>query len=466
MKTTYQCSNCLKTTELAYTKLRPQTFACPDCFSVSFINESTTEYAGKLNGKFKNVYAELNETIVYKGKTYYIVGICTKTEKGSYVDWNEYILSDYDGNLIFLAHGSDFNSFLEEVELTPAMQEQLKVGGTINYKTSGYDFDFAQYAQTVAAKGIFFNKIFEESYNRTFQNTYYDTKFLSVEKYNDVTEVFHGEYLNKTSFRKLFVKEREVLYNNNSALKNLTLFFALISLVMGLLHFVLNYNNIDSFTYKNSIVKTNTTVSQFISAPFKVVGNDKKVKLSFISEVQNDLVTLDVSLVNQKTNATYVTETFKHFANIQNHASGNEITFCDVDAGTYHLAFHYSAPTNMLATNYDVDYTIKIGGVSNAWLYIAVILAFLVGYLYYTSIVNRNHIKNVLNFNDMLRYNNHEVFKYAIGIIVVYMIGNFLFISNYTCNSSKVNTELENASYTGNRTHFISRTYSSGASHK
>lgn len=467
MNAKYQCANCHSVTEIAYTKLKPQTFACPVCSSISKINETTTEYAGKITGSFKDIYASLNEIVTYNGRTYHIVGISTKQEKGSYVSWNEYILADTNGDLIFLSHGSDFNSYLTEVPLTAEMAEQAKLGGTLKYKGSGYDFDFAQYALPVAAHGVFFNNILEESYNRTFQHNYNQSQFLSVEKYGDVTEIFFGEYLNKTSFRKLFIKERESIYKNNNVLKNLVLFFALICLVIGGLHYALNYNNVDMVTYTNSIVKANSTSSQFISPPFDVKGEDKKVKLSFVSEVTDPNIALNVSLVNEKTNATHLTETFKHFNNTQNYASGNEVTFCGVDNGSYHLAFHYTANINKPENSYDVDYKITVGGVSQVWLYVSIIITLAAAFFYYYTIVNRNHVNELQNFKDLFTYKNYEPLKYAGIILGLYIFGNYMFISNLTCNSSKVNTELENATYTGNRVHYIARTYSSsGASHK
>ncbi|MEG0915785.1 MAG: DUF4178 domain-containing protein [Myroides sp.] len=467
MNAKYQCANCHSVTEIAYTKLKPQTFACPVCSSISKINETSTEYAGKITGSFKDVYASLNETVTYNGRTYYIVGISTKQEKGSYVSWNEYILADKNGDLIFLSHGSDFNSFLTEIPITTELAEQAKLGGTLKYKGSGYDFEFAQYALPIAAHGVFFNNILEESYNRTFQHNYNQSQFLSVEKYGDVTEVFFGEYLNKTSFRKLFIKERESIYKNNNVLKNLVLFFALICLVIGGLHYALNYNNVDMVTYTNSIVKANSTSNQFISPPFDVKGYDKKVKLSFVSEVTDPDIALNVSLVNEKTNATHLTETFKHFNNSQNYASGNEVTFCGVDNGSYHLAFHYTANINKPENTYDVDYKIIIGGVSQVWLYVSIIITLAAAFFYYYTIINRNHTNELQDFKNVYKYKNYEPLKYAGIILGLYIFGNYMFISNLTCNSSKVNTELENANYTGNRVHYIARTYSSsGASHK
>lgn len=467
MDVQYQCSNCHGVTKIAYTKLKPQTFACPLCSSISRIDSDKTEYIGKITGSFKDVYASLNETVTYSGRTYHIVGISTKQEKGSYVSWNEYILADKNGDLIFLSHGSDFNSYLTEIPLTSEMAEQAKLGGTLKHKGSSYDFDFAQYALPIAAHGVFFNNILEESYNRTFQHNYNQSQFLSVEKYGNITEIFFGEYLNKTSFRKLFIKERESIYKNNNVLKNLVLFFALISLIIGGLHYALNYNNIDMVTYTNNIVKANSTSSQFISTPFTVNGHDKKVKLSFVSEVKDPDIALNVSLVNEKTNTTHLTETFKHFNNSQNYASGNEVTFCGVDNGTYHLAFHYSTNVAKVENSYDVDYKIIVGGVSQVWLYISIIISLAVAFLYYNSIINRNHINELQDFKNVYKYKNYEVLKYAGLILALYIIGNYLFVSNLTCNSSKVNTELENATYTGNRVHYVARTFSSsGASHK
>src|SRR5690606_12053480 len=104
----------------------------------------------------------LNEIVTYNGRTYHIVGISTKQEKGSYVSWNEYILADTNGDLISLSHGSDFNSYLTEVPLTAEMEEQAKLVCTLKYKGSDYDFDCAQYALSVAVHVVFFNIILEE----------------------------------------------------------------------------------------------------------------------------------------------------------------------------------------------------------------------------------------------------------------------------------------------------------------
>lgn len=466
MNVKYQCDYCHSITELAFTQLKPTTFACPQCSSVSKINGVNAEYAGKLTGSFNSIYASLNETITYKGDVYFIVGISTKREKGSYVSWNEYILSSKEGKLIFLAHGNDFNSFLREIAFTPEMEQQSKTGGSLKYERSGYDFDFAQYAEPVAAQGIFFNNILEESYNRTFQNDTHQSRFLSIEKYQDKTEAFFGEYLNKTSFRKLFAKEREILYKANNVLKNILLFAVLISVAVSVLHFLLNYNNLNQVSYTNSIIKNTTTVTQFISPPFEVRGHDKKVKFSFISEVSNPATTVSVSLVNERTNVTYLTETFQHFFNMKNYASGNEITFCNVNEGTYHLAFNYNSTSLNTEHSYDVDYKIMVGGVTLTWLYIIIILLFVLTYFYNQKIVERNDTEKLQSFKDLLIYKNKEALKLGGLILALFIAGNYIFVSNLTCNSSKVNSEIENSTYTGNRVHYISNTYSSGASHK
>lgn len=464
MNAKYQCAACHAVTEIAYTKLAPTTFGCPACSSVSKIENGITSTIAKLTGSFKDVYADLNETVVYNGKTYYIVGISTKQEKGSYVTWNEYILADHNGDLIFLAHGSDFNSYLVEIPLTTEMAEQAKLGGSLKYKTSNYDFDFAQYAQPVAAKGVFFNNILEESYNRTFQNDYYDTQFLSIEKYGDKTEAFFGEYLDKSSFKKLFASQREINYLKSNVSKNIALLFALVSLIMGMLHYALNSNHTDTKTYTGMLLKEPNHHEYVKSGSYTVDKDDQKVTVEFVSETTNANTQLNVALVNEKTNETHLIQGVKHFFNSKNYASSNKVQFCGIDKGTYHLVFA-SNLSDQTQNNIDIDYKIQIGGTTLTWLYVALALLVVTGFIYHYTLVENADLTKIQKLADFIKYKSKQPLLIAFIALVAYCAGNYMFVSNKNCSNSINTSNLEDATYTGSRTHYVHRIYSSG-SHK
>lgn len=460
----YTCPTCSKTTEIPYTKLQPVSFSCPFCLSVASINNGVLTNIGEFKTEINNNYTFIGEKIIFQSKTYHVVGISTKKDTANHTKWNEYIVVDYDGNLFFLSHGSDFNSYLKEFPF-PSISNDVNEGKPFKHNNVNYTFDFFQYAVTDSAQGIFFNSITTEAYLRTYKAEYSESKFISVEKYDDKTEAFEGNYLNSYSFKSLFKQQRELRYLRNNVIKNIALFFALLSFILGILHYVVNYNNVNSYSTQ-SYVTRNHNVDEIVTNSFKITGDDQKLKLDFISEVDKKDVNVAVSLVNEKTNEHLRGGSFIHFFNSSNQASGNQITFCHLNEGDYHFVFSYSQTGTDLNQNYSIDYKTTVGGVSQVSLYIFIAICALVGYLYFETIKNNLKIEETQTFNALLNYNNKTIIFLGFGIIAAFLVANFYFISNYDCNADIKNKELENTTYTGSRNHYVYRTFSSSGSHK
>lgn len=460
----YRCPICSKTTEIPHTKLQPVSFSCPFCLSVANINNGVLSNIGKFTREVENNYTFIGEKIIFQSKTYHVVGISTKKDTSTKEKWNEYIVVDYDGNLFFLSHGSDFNSYLKEFSFS-TIAHNVNEGKTFKHNKTSYSFDFFQYAVTESAQGIFFNNITTEAYLRTYKAEYSETKFVSVEKYDEKTEAFEGNYLDSYSFKSLFEKQREQRYLKNNVIKNIVLFFAILSFILGVLHYVVNYNNVNSYSYESYITRNNF-VKEIVSDSFKIKGNDQKLKLDFISEVDKKDINVIVSLVNEKTNEHFNGGSFIHFFNSKNLASGNQITFCHLNEGDYHLVFTFNEIETELNKNYAIDYKITVGGVSLINLYIFIGICFFAGYIYFEGIKNNLKIKETQTFNALLSYNNKTILFLAAGIIVAFFISNYYFVSNKNCDSNLENRSLENATYTGSRSHFIYQTYSNSGSHK
>lgn len=460
----YTCPTCSKTTEIPHTKLQPVSFSCPFCLSVASINNGVLTNIGRFKNEIDNNYTFIGEKIVFQSKTYHVVGISTKKDTSDNTKWNEYIVVDYDGNLFFLSHGSDFNSYLKEFDFS-TISNDVNEGKPFKRKKTTYVFDFFQYAVTDSAQGIFFNNITTEAYLRTYSGEYDDTKFISVEKYDEKTEAFEGNYINNPAFKSLFSKLREEKYLKNNVIKNIALFFALVSFIMGILHFALNYNNVNSYNY-SAYIEKNQHVNEIVTNSFKITGNDQKLKLDFISEVDKKDINVAVSLVNEKTNEHLRGGNFIHFFNSSNQASGNQITFCHLNEGDYHLVFTYNEIGTDSNQKYAIDYKITVGGVTQIWLYIFIGICIFIGYIYFETIKNNLKIKETQTFNALLKHNHNTIIYLGIGIIAAYVTVNFFFVSNYNCNSNIENKQLENATYTGSRSHYVYRTYSSSGSHK
>ncbi|WP_177761429.1 DUF4178 domain-containing protein [Flavobacterium sp. I3-2] len=460
----YRCPICSKITELPLTKLHPKTFSCPSCLTISKINNYELKFIGQFKEEIENNYTFIGEKIIFQSKTYHVVGISTKRDTSTHEKWNEYIVVDYDGDLFFLSHGSDFNSYLKEFPFKE-IENAVTNGRPLSYKTNTYKFDFHQYAETISAQGLFFNNIKSQAFLRTYYNETNDNQFISVEEYDKKTEAFEGNYINSYTFKSLFEKQREQRYLKNNVIKNIVLFFAILSFILGILHYVVNYNNVNSYSY-DSYITRNNFVKEIVSDSFKIKGNDQKLKLDFISEVDKKDINVIVSLVNEKTNEHFNGGSFIHFFNSKNLASGNQITFCLLNEGDYHLVFTFNEIGTELNKNYAIDYKITVGGVSLINLYIFIGICFFAGYIYFEGIKNNLKIKETQTFNALLSYNNKTILFLAAGIIVAFLISNYYFVSNKNCNSNLENKSLENATYTGSRSHFIYQTYSNSGSHK
>jgi len=460
----YRCLKCGHATTLPQTKLKPETFSCPECKSIFDITDGyTLVYKGSFKGDLNNNYAKLGELITYNKKEYHIVGISTKKENKSHVKWNEYIVADASGDLFFLSHGSDFYSFLQEIQDQEVLNAS-KSSGTIKYKSTNYAFAFESIAETYCAAGLFFNNIFSNVRAKTYDEVNEGYKFLSIENYGPKTETFSGTYLDKGSFKKLFKSQRELSYLKSNTTKNIVLLFALLSLVIGLLHYLLNFNHTDSVSYTSMLTKQPNQYEFVKSGSYKVLKDNQKVTVEFVSETINGNTALNVGLVNEKTNETHIVQGVKHFYNSKNFASSNKVQFCEINKGSYHLVFS-SNLSDQSQNNIDIDYRLTIGGTSQTWLYISLALLVVALLIYNYGILENSDFKQLQTFPSLIKYKNYEPLKISALIIICFCIGNYFFISNKNCSNSINTSQLEDATYTGTRTHFIHRTYSSG-SHK
>ena len=461
---TYQCSQCGTATTLPQTKLKPQTFSCPNCKSIFDITENfALVFKGTFKGDFYKNYANLGELILYKKKEYHIVGISTKKEKNGHEKWNAYIVADANADLFFLSHGSDFYSYLYEIEYH-IIANDVNASVPIKLSNAKYSYAFESYAETFCASGLFFNDIFSDVRAMTFEEENEGYNFISVEQYPAKTEAFFGTYLDKGSFKELFASQREINYIKSNASKNIVLLFALLSVAIGILHFVLNNNHTSSTSYTSMLTKEPNQYEFVKSGSYSVDKDDQKVTVEFISETQNGNTSLNVGLVNEKTNETHIIQGVKHFYNSKNFASSNKVQFCGINKGTYHLVFS-SNLSDQTQNNIDIDYRLTVGGTSLTWLYVTLALLVVTMLLYNYGMLEKADFKLMQNFPDFIKFKKYQPLKMAAVILVGYCVGNYFFVWNKNCANSINTSQLEDASYTGTRSHFIHRTYSSG-SHK
>lgn len=460
----YLCSQCGTETALPYTKLKPETFSCPNCKSIFNINgDFSLSFKDTFKGDFYKNYAKLGELILYKKKEYHIVGISTKKEKNGHEKWNEYIVADTAGDLFFLSHGSDFYSFLQEIEYN-TIANDIKASIPIKYAYANYEYTFESYAETFCAAGIFFNDIFSDVRTMTFEEENEGYNFLSVEQYATKTEAFFGTYLDKSSFKELFESQRELSYIQSNATKNIVLLFALVAVFIGVLHYILNSNHTATTSYTGMLTKVPNQHEFVKSGSYNIEKDGQKVTVEFVSETQNGNTALNVALVNEKTNETHLIQGVKHFYNSKNYASSNKVQFCGIDKGAYHLVFS-SNLSDQTQNNIDIDFRITIGGTSLTWLYVTLALLVVFMLIYSYGMIDKTELKNIQNFSDFIKFKKYQPLQIAALIIVAYCIGNHFFVSNKNCSNSVNTSQLEDASYTGTRSHYVHRIYSSG-SHK
>lgn len=460
----YSCSECNTITNLPFTQLSPKTFTCPNCKSIFDIKlDRSLVFKGKFTGNFYRKFAELGEIITYQNTKYHVVGISTKKDVSSFEKWNEYIIANATGDLFFLSHGKDFYSFLQEIDFK-LIENDVATSQPIRFESKKYEYEFEATAETFCAEGLFFNDIGDRVRALTFEEAYEGTKFLSVEYYTVKVEAFSGIYLQESSFKKLFSSQREINYTKSNVAKNIALLFALVSVIMGMLHFVLNNNHTDMVSYTGMLTKQPNQHEFVKSGAYIVPKDNQKVTVEFVSETMNAATQLNVALVNEKTNETHILQGIKHFYNAKNYASSNKVQFCGINSGSYHLVFA-SNLSDQSQNNIDIDFKIQIGGTSLTWFYIALVILVIIGLFYNYIIAERVDLKTIQTFANFLKYKKYQALQIATSMLLFYIIGNYLFVSNQNCSNSINTSELENASYTGSRTHYVHRIYSSG-SHK
>ena len=460
----YLCSECGTETNLPFTQLNPQTFTCPSCKSIFDIKlDRTLHFKGKFTGDFYKNFAQLGEVINYKNKKYHVVGISTKKEKNGHEKWNEYIVVDQTGDLFFLSHGNDFFSFLQEINFKE-IENDVVSSKPINFLGKNYEYEFESTAETFCASGLFFNDINDNVRALTFEERYEGENFISVEYYSNKTEAFKGTYLEENSFKKLFATQREINYTKSNVSKNIALLFAFIGLTLVILQYVLNSNHTSSTTYTGMLVKEPNHHEFVKSGSYEVAKDNQKVTVEFVSETLNGNTSLNVALVNEKTNETHLIQGVKHFFNSKNYASSNKVQFCGINKGLYHLVFA-SNLSDQTQNNIDIDYKIQIGGTSLTWLYVSLALLIVIGFIYNYTIVENTDLTKIQKFSDFINHKKKQPLIIALLIIGAFIAGNYMFVSNQNCSNSINTSELENASYTGSRSHYVHRIYSSG-SHK
>lgn len=464
MDRTYLCTSCSESTTIPYTYKSPSTFSCPKCKSIfKILTDRSLQYIGKFNGDVYDNYTYIGEKINYKGSEFRIVGISTKKSHSGKEKWNEYVAADREGNLKFLSHGVDFHSYLEEFDFK-TVENQYINSKPIKYLGDTYHYSFESRATTYCGMGVFFNDISLNVRAVTFEEKDLAQKFLSIEEYSQKTEAFLGYYLEKNKFKSLFLKHREIQYVKSNVTKNIALLFALVSLVIGLLYFVINSNHLTTETYKGMVVKEPNQYEFIKTRSYPVTKDNQKVTIEFISETQSANSLLNIGLVNEKTNETHLIQGIIHFHNSKNFASGNIVEFCGIDKGDYHIVFH-SNETNQTVNNIDIDYKISIGGTSLTWLYFTLFILVATTLIYIYLVLEKPKIESLQKFSNLIKYKNYQPLFIALFLIFIYVIGDQWFSSSNYCSNTFKNTQIEDATYSGSRSHYVHRVYSSG-SHK
>ncbi len=481
MKKMVVCSTCGYSPSVKVDLTLFTCFVCPKCNGQHKIEQGNLGFVKKREQQIDDseVFTlELFESYQFKNKYYNLYSIAKK--KSVVYKWIE---------LGGVSNSSDFHFFSIEKDngnnvssLTPfELPKSFNINNAIskgirkNKKSFSYDERFK--GNVEYAIGFFAYDIDQSvEYLNFYEEDIESDNYLSVEKAENQWSIFWGQFISLTKFLYSFSNKKEVFRERYQIYTKTfyKLFFASLALFLALflIFHVKTWYGKDETRHISDVLydvgqfeESETLIFEYpvsiLYSKNEILNIDGSISSNVISNLQK------IQLMNVNTHKVVFAQMQRLFYNSQNDAMALDIKLMDVPKGDYVLKFELNKqngfyrvdePANGTRTMLDIDLRFRTGHKIVFWP-IIVALGLVVIIFYFAF----NYLQSSFSFTDVSWKAIARIKNYQFALFLGMALVAYVSLESYNTLFRKVNFEtLEDTSYTGRRSHYVYRNYSSG----
>ena len=371
MEVTCQKCNVVTNVEVGF---ELQSFACPNCQALYLYEKGQMkfdrkfDYLDDLNGM------KVGMKGILKGTEYTIIGILVKKVYGGFY-WREYTLADKAGKYIYLSEADGHWIILEEVEGDFDAKQHPVVKAY-----NGIEFDLYDYSEgeIATASGFLDFPVTKKKFHMTeYINPPY---ILSIEQLNEENTGFFGEHISKKAIAGAFP---EAVMPSQTGIglvqppyvdfQKMLIIFCSVAILIFLSNWVIYMDRSEQKVLSEDVPFSNT---EFISKSFELKGASAPLTVNVHSEVDNSWASVQIALVNDKTNEeVYANKDIEFYHGYSEGESWSEgdrsekFNICGVTEGKYHLVVTPQKPVEDITnTAVSVNATWNNPSMWNVWM--------------------------------------------------------------------------------------------------
>lgn len=343
------CPKCSVTTTAAGVDIIDiKQFGCPNCSSLSYIKETGGfNFIKKFDYSSSDIALKVGQKGILNGIEYTVTGIVVKKVQRIYY-WREYILTAVNDEQLYLSETDGHWILLRKVERKFGAKKRYP--GTYNYDDRVmkiYDYDDPE---TAMAAGFF---DFDVCPSRQRMIEYIDPPYIfSVEQGNDDEQTtYFGEHIAKGEVKKAF-GVKSMPYKSGVGIvqpfavnvRYMAITFCSVAVLILVSHLFIYSGRQSATVVKEALSFSESNGKDFVTKPFTLQGGSAPLTISVHSDVNNSWASVQVALVNEKTNEEeYASKDIEYYHGYEGGEHWSEgdtnenFNICGVSAGTYHL---------------------------------------------------------------------------------------------------------------------------------
>lgn len=355
-----ECFKCDTVTDAKGINFQVVNFGCPNCGNLfDYEDKPAGTLIKKLDYSTAALPLKVGDIGNIEDKEYTVTGLLVKKVKPIYY-WREYILTAADNEKRYLSETDGHWILLHEVPDTYELKGNPR---RLEYNDMWFRlYDYSD-ATIIKAEGFF---DYEVPLNQERMTEFINPPFIfSIEGSKDDTTSFYGEHISKQEVKKAFgIKSmpsksgvgivQPFLIN----LRYMAMIFCFFAIVILTAHLLIYSGRQSAVVLKESLSFSQYNGKDYVSKPFTLTGGSAPLTISLESDVDNSWASVQVVLVNEKTNdeeyASKDIEYYHGYTGGENWSEGsrdNNFNLCGVKAGTYHLVVTPQKPPEDVSNN-------------------------------------------------------------------------------------------------------------------
>lgn len=355
------CPKCSVTTVAEGVSIEIQQFGCPNCSSLSYVtHNSNFNFIRRFDFSAADLTLKVGQKGTLDGIEYTVTGVVVKVVQKQYF-WREYVLTAVDNEQLYLSETDGHWIILRRVD------DKYDVKGypeTYNYDgrwMNLYDYDDPK---TVMAAGFF---DFDVLPKRQRMIEYIDPPYIfSVEEGDEGQTAYFGEHISKGTIKSAFgVKSMPykagigIVQPFFVNLRQMIITFCCFAILILSSHLFIYSGRQSTTVAKETLSFSDFNGKDYVTKPFTLQGGSAPLTISLHSDVNNSWASVQVALVNEKTNdeeyADKDIEYYHGYEGGENWSEGDtneNFNICGVSAGTYHLVITPQKAPEDTSNNY------------------------------------------------------------------------------------------------------------------